>query len=415
MSKEKISIIIPVYNGSNYLADSIESALNQSWSNKEIIVINDGSDDDGKTREIAKRYHDRIVYIEQSNKGTAAALNTGIRHMKGDFFVWLPHDDLLCNEFITCLMDLVNRYDVEIAIASGEEIDVNGTVKRTNLAADAEVKRCRGVGQLLLHGVIVFNGAVISRSVLERYGFFDENLPTTQDVEFLFRILRKEDYVCTNKILYQKRQHDQQGTNTRPDFWQNTEAFHAYVCKELTENECKAMMGDEALFFFRQFVKFRFHSRYRGIAAASALSRFYDSSRSKRKGDNTRQRERLLSLQPIWIYGAGVRGRQLLFDLRCRGLDIEAFLDNDPGKLTTFIDGVPCTGVDDYCGSTVIVSAKQIEKDMGRDHLTQRLGSFFRMDDFRHQYLSDVPDIKSVMERIREYEEKNYFRSGTGI
>lgn len=54
--KKKVTIIIPVYNGSNYLKDAIESSLNQTYENKEIIVVNDGSNDDGKTAKIAKDY-----------------------------------------------------------------------------------------------------------------------------------------------------------------------------------------------------------------------------------------------------------------------------------------------------------------------------------------------------------------------
>ena len=61
----KVSIIIPVYNGSDYLDKAIQSALNQSYKSLEIIVVNDGSNDDGKTAEIVKSYIDKIRYIEK--------------------------------------------------------------------------------------------------------------------------------------------------------------------------------------------------------------------------------------------------------------------------------------------------------------------------------------------------------------
>ena len=89
-----VSIVIPVYNGSDYLAEAIDSALAQTYGNIEIIVINDGSSDNGKTREVAGKYGDRIRYFEKENGGVPTALNLGIKEMKGDYFSWLSHDDV---------------------------------------------------------------------------------------------------------------------------------------------------------------------------------------------------------------------------------------------------------------------------------------------------------------------------------
>lgn len=89
----KVSIVIPVFNGSDYLDKAIQSALNQSYQNVEIIVVNDGSNDGGKTAEIAKSYGDNIRYIEKENGGVSSALNRGIEAMTGEYFSWLSHDD----------------------------------------------------------------------------------------------------------------------------------------------------------------------------------------------------------------------------------------------------------------------------------------------------------------------------------
>lgn len=91
--KPLVSIIIPVYNGSDYLAVCIESALAQTYERIEIIVVNDGSTDDGKTAAIARRYGERIRYIEKENGGVSSALNRGIDAMHGEYFSWLSHDD----------------------------------------------------------------------------------------------------------------------------------------------------------------------------------------------------------------------------------------------------------------------------------------------------------------------------------
>ena len=96
-----VSIIIPVYNGSDFLKEAIESALSQSYKNIEVIVVNDGSSDDGKTEKIALSFNKSIKYFKKENGGVSSALNYGIRKMNGDFFSWLSHDDFYSKEKIS--------------------------------------------------------------------------------------------------------------------------------------------------------------------------------------------------------------------------------------------------------------------------------------------------------------------------
>ena len=90
----KVSIVIPVYNGSDYLEEAIESALNQTYKNIEVIIVNDGSNDNGKTEGVAQSFGHRITYFVKDNGGVASALNYGCEKMTGDFFSWLSHDDV---------------------------------------------------------------------------------------------------------------------------------------------------------------------------------------------------------------------------------------------------------------------------------------------------------------------------------
>ena len=89
-----VSIIIPVYNGADYVAEAIDSALNQTYKNIEIIVVNDGSNDNGKTEKIVLSYGEKIRYFSKENGGVSSALNIGIANMKGEYFSWLSHDDM---------------------------------------------------------------------------------------------------------------------------------------------------------------------------------------------------------------------------------------------------------------------------------------------------------------------------------
>ena len=100
-----VSIIVPVYNGANYMREAIDSALAQTYSNIEIIVVNDGSNDGGKTRDIALSYGNKIRYFEKENGGVSTALNLGIKNMGGAYFSWLSHDDVYLPEKVQVEID----------------------------------------------------------------------------------------------------------------------------------------------------------------------------------------------------------------------------------------------------------------------------------------------------------------------
>jgi teichuronic acid biosynthesis glycosyltransferase TuaG len=89
-----VSVVMPVFNASLYLKEAIESVVNQTYTNWQLLIVNDGSFDD--TEEIALSFSDsRIAYIKQKNKGVGSARNVGLSSMSGDFFCFLDADDIL--------------------------------------------------------------------------------------------------------------------------------------------------------------------------------------------------------------------------------------------------------------------------------------------------------------------------------
>jgi glycosyltransferase involved in cell wall biosynthesis len=86
-----VSVIIPCYNQARFLREAVESALGQDYPAKEVIVINDGSEDN--VREVVSRFKDKIISLEQENKGVSAARNTGIRAARGKYIAFLDSDD----------------------------------------------------------------------------------------------------------------------------------------------------------------------------------------------------------------------------------------------------------------------------------------------------------------------------------
>ena len=116
---EKITVIVPVYNVENYLEKCLDSLINQTYKNLEIIVINDGSTDN--SGEICQEYaqkDNRIVYIEQGNAGLSAARNTGLDNMSGDYVTFVDSDDWIEQDYLETLYKKIVEYQADIAVGN---------------------------------------------------------------------------------------------------------------------------------------------------------------------------------------------------------------------------------------------------------------------------------------------------------
>ena len=207
----KVSVVIPVYNGHKYLHDAIDSVVNQTYRNVEIIVVNDGSNDDGKSREVAKRYGSKIRYIEQENRGVAGALNTGLSAMSGDVFCWLSHDDVYRPNKIERQVEYFNRLgrDDVVLFSNYALIDENDRIT----AAVAMERVIGDKPQLaLLRGCI--NGCTIfvPKKIFDEVGPFNETLRFTQDYDLWSRMSLRHSFVHMSDVLVDYRMHPEQGS-----------------------------------------------------------------------------------------------------------------------------------------------------------------------------------------------------------
>lgn len=113
----KLSIIIPVYNTSEYLSECLDSVLNQSFDDIEVICIDDGSTDN--SHDILKDYasrHDCLKVITQENQGLSSARNTGLNNSTGDYILFLDSDDFLCSDSLEKLYDLAKAESLDLIL-----------------------------------------------------------------------------------------------------------------------------------------------------------------------------------------------------------------------------------------------------------------------------------------------------------
>lgn len=194
-----VSIVIPVYNGANFMREAIDSALAQTYGNCEVIVVNDGSRDDGATDAIARSYGERIRYFAKENGGVSSALNTGIRNMSGAYFSWLSHDDLYLPDKVKSQVETLLSLGREDALGICETKTINREGKEiSSVSAHTAVWTRREVGEFIpweiaLTDVIEdcsYSGCalLIPRTVFEKTGLFDESLRFCQDLHMWMRV-----------------------------------------------------------------------------------------------------------------------------------------------------------------------------------------------------------------------------------
>lgn len=195
MENPKVSIVIPVYNGSNFMKCAIDCALSQTYKNKEIIVVNDGSQDGGETERIALSYGNQIHYFSKSNGGVSSALNYGIANMTGDYFAWLSHDDVYTATRIEDSVELLKAHGLigkkyvgftggYIADVAGKKIkDFRHVFEKNRIYSGYEAMEI-----MAMNGTLYGCNMLIPRTAFDEAGEFVESLRYSQDSLMWYRI-----------------------------------------------------------------------------------------------------------------------------------------------------------------------------------------------------------------------------------
>ncbi len=208
----KISVVIPVYNGANFLREAITSALCQTYPNIEILVVNDGSQDEGATEKIALSFGNRIRYFSKENGGVGSALNFAIANMTGEYFSWLSHDDLYTEDKIEKEVNALSGTGKDDAIIYCDyslftDDPENATARRLRNVSP-ESFRYWLTADSGLHGCTL----LIPRHAFEKAGGFNESLRTTQDLDLWFRMAKKYSFIHLPEVLVKSRCHEAQGS-----------------------------------------------------------------------------------------------------------------------------------------------------------------------------------------------------------
>ncbi len=180
----KISVIIPTFNRATLILEALESVLKQTVAVEEIIIVDDGSDDDTAT--VLQKYKDSIRIVRQENKGVSAARNRGIAEAKHDWLAFLDSDDLWkANKLERQKETLLEQPDYKICYTD-EEWRKDGKWKNQKLIH----QKFSGwiYPQCLPRCIISPSSVLLHRSVFKTVGLFDEALPACEDYDLWLRV-----------------------------------------------------------------------------------------------------------------------------------------------------------------------------------------------------------------------------------
>lgn len=307
--KPLVSIVIPVYNGSNYLREAIDSALAQTYSNVEVLVINDGSNDNGETERIAQSYGDKIRYFAKENGGTSTALNLGIREMKGEYFSWLSHDDTYYPDKIELQISELSKLPDKntIMMSDLDGIDENyHKIYRTNYIDHINQYPPRAHSRL---HPIIYNQThgctlLFSRVCFDEVGLFDEKKLVAQDFEFFYRAFLKFPHKLIPRILVTARDSsNRQGRRSKSRGDKEYSKLFIKIIESLTDEEVK-LLAPSRLDFYSDMANFFRDAEY--SIAAEFIRRQMLSN---------------LQISSYDLVGNRFNGHELHFYLREKGID----------------------------------------------------------------------------------------------
>jgi|GEM_PF-1135942 len=263
-----VSVILPTHNRAHYIPYAIQSVLNQTYKDIELIVINDGSTDE--TEEVIKPYLRDINYIHQENSGSGKARNEGIKAAKGEYIAFIDDDDIWLPWKLELQMEIFNKHKEIGIICTNFSIfndkeerpsgikEYFGLFKRTNLDFDTIFKQNKRIffndkefnfywGDIfptIIQGSLIHQVSILTKkNIVEEIGFYNESLSDNEDYDVCLKIGEKYEigYVDIDTVKVRlspkTRSNDE---STRIKFWENnlqivTQAINRSSKKEILD------------------------------------------------------------------------------------------------------------------------------------------------------------------------------------
>lgn len=215
--KPEVSIILPSYNYERYIYKAIDSVLDQSFTNWELIIIDDGSKD--SSIDVIKKYKDKRIHLyAQSNQGVSKTLNKGIKLSKGKYICFLDADDKYHPDKLSSQVDTMNA-GFDIVTTKVEAIDENDEKSAIehfntswNLYNIEEISGKNKIFNFLIKNYFCKSSLMIKKDLFDKYGYFNIKLITAYDLELWLKMVQSSRITRVEKVLTYYRWHGRNET-----------------------------------------------------------------------------------------------------------------------------------------------------------------------------------------------------------
>lgn len=189
-----VSVIIPAYNVAAFIGETLSSVFAQTFTDFEVIVVNDGSPDSAELESAIQPYRGRICYLSQNNLGASAARNAGLRAARGELIAFLDADDLWSPNYLAEQLKFIRKHDCDLACADAMIFGVSRDAGRTYM--DSLMGTAPAFGRVTFLELVnadrslITSGVVARRDLILEVGLFDETLRNAQDFDLWLRLAR---------------------------------------------------------------------------------------------------------------------------------------------------------------------------------------------------------------------------------
>jgi glycosyltransferase involved in cell wall biosynthesis len=209
-----VSVICPVYNAAAFVEPTLQSVLNQTYKDFELIVVNDGSTDN--TRQILEKYGDKIRYVYKKNGGQSSSRNAGIRVARGQYIALIDHDDIwIPNKLELQVQEMEKAKTIGLVTCGTIGFNENGETGRTLRHLVNSLTRTQLLRRLAMGNIIGgCSNVLIRNECFLKLGLFDESLRMAEDWDMWVRIAQSYDIRSIPQLLVKYRWHEKNFSNS---------------------------------------------------------------------------------------------------------------------------------------------------------------------------------------------------------